>query len=147
MPEALWTSGSVRVDAWLWAARCVKTRTEIDGETVKASFRVTAAPKGTTTGWWLGPFSCKGRGFCPSCGGRRMATLALRLVDDLLPWVAVRQLVLLDANRIERMHAALRSRWRERPTRSATESGSRRLLSVVQEHRPPRRASARQRVR
>jgi hypothetical protein len=42
----------------------------------------------------LVPFSCKGRGFCPSCGGRRMATLALRWIDDLLPRVAVRQLVL-----------------------------------------------------
>ena len=42
----------------------------------------------------LVPFSCKGRGFCPSCGGRRMATLAHRWTDGLLPRVAVRQLVL-----------------------------------------------------
>jgi len=42
----------------------------------------------------LVPFSCKGRGFCPSCGGRRMATLAHRWTDELLPRVAVRQLVL-----------------------------------------------------
>ena len=39
------------------------------------------------------PFSCKGRGFCPSCGGRRMATRALAWTDRLLPSVAVRQLV------------------------------------------------------
>ena len=33
----------------------------------------------------LVPFSCKGRGFCPSCGGRRMATLAHRWTDELVP--------------------------------------------------------------
>src|SRR5262249_54379538 len=27
------------------------------------------------------PFSCKGRGFCPSCGGRRMTERAAHLVD------------------------------------------------------------------
>ena len=31
------------------------------------------------------PFSCKGRGFCPSCGGRRMAERAAHLVDHVLP--------------------------------------------------------------
>jgi hypothetical protein len=40
------------------------------------------------------PFSCKGRGFCPSCGGRRMAEIAARLVDDVLPRVPIRQWVL-----------------------------------------------------
>jgi len=40
------------------------------------------------------PFSCKGRGFCPSCGGRRMAAQAAHLVDAVLPRVAVRQWVL-----------------------------------------------------
>ena len=39
-------------------------------------------------------FSCKGRGFCPSCGGRRMAETAAHLVDAVLPEVAVRQWVL-----------------------------------------------------
>ena len=33
----------------------------------------------------LVPFSCKGRGFCPSCGGRRMTECAARLVDEVLP--------------------------------------------------------------
>ncbi len=42
----------------------------------------------------LVPFSCKGRGFCPSCGGRRMTEYAGRLVDDVLPRVPVRQWVL-----------------------------------------------------
>jgi hypothetical protein len=39
----------------------------------------------------LVPFSCKGRGFCPSCGGRRMTESAARLVDEVLPRVPVRQ--------------------------------------------------------
>ncbi len=39
-------------------------------------------------------FSCKGRGFCPSCGGRRMADTAAHLVDRVLPEVSVRQWVL-----------------------------------------------------
>ena len=38
-------------------------------------------------------FSCKGRGFCPSCGGRRMADTAAWLVDRVLPCVPVRQWV------------------------------------------------------
>ncbi|MCP3972688.1 MAG: transposase, partial [Rhodobacteraceae bacterium] len=39
-------------------------------------------------------FSCKGRGVCPSCGTRRMAATAMRLVEDVLPPVPVRQFVL-----------------------------------------------------
>jgi len=39
-------------------------------------------------------FSCKGRGFCPSCLGRRMADTAAHLVDRVLPEVPVRQWVL-----------------------------------------------------
>ena len=39
-------------------------------------------------------FSCKGRAFCPSCGGRRMADTAGHLVDRVLPEVPVRQWVL-----------------------------------------------------
>lgn len=42
----------------------------------------------------LVPFSCKRRGFCPSCGGRRMADTAAHLVDRVLPEVPVRQWVL-----------------------------------------------------
>jgi len=38
-------------------------------------------------------FSCKGRGFCPSCGGRRMSELAAHLVDRVLPHVPIRQWV------------------------------------------------------
>jgi len=39
-------------------------------------------------------FSCKGRGFCPSCGGRRLTERAAHLVDHVLPRVPVRQWVL-----------------------------------------------------
>lgn len=39
-------------------------------------------------------FSCKTRGFCPSCGGRRMAEGAANLVDKVIPRVATRQWVL-----------------------------------------------------
>ncbi len=38
-------------------------------------------------------FSCKRRGFCPSCLGRRMSDMAAHLVDELLPEVAIRQWV------------------------------------------------------
>ena len=39
-------------------------------------------------------YSCKGRAFCPSCGGRRMNAGALTLVDHVLPEVPIRQFVL-----------------------------------------------------
>ena len=40
------------------------------------------------------PFSCKCRGFCASCGCRRMADTAAHLVDHVFPEVPVRQWVL-----------------------------------------------------
>jgi hypothetical protein len=39
-------------------------------------------------------FSCKLRGLCPSCAGRRMANTAAHLVDRVIPRVPVRQWVL-----------------------------------------------------
>lgn len=39
-------------------------------------------------------FSCKRRGFCPSCGGRRMAETAAFLMDQVFPKVPIRQWVL-----------------------------------------------------
>ena len=39
-------------------------------------------------------FSCKRRGFCPSCGARRMAESAALLVDAVFPAQPVRQWVL-----------------------------------------------------
>jgi hypothetical protein len=38
-------------------------------------------------------FSCKRRGFCPSCAGRRMAQTAAHLVECVMPWVPTRQWV------------------------------------------------------
>jgi ribosomal protein S27E len=39
-------------------------------------------------------FSCKRRGFCPSCGTRRMVETSAHLVDHVFPRVPVRQWVL-----------------------------------------------------
>jgi hypothetical protein len=39
-------------------------------------------------------FSCKGRGFCPSCGGKRMTRMAQHLNDHVVPPVPIRQYVL-----------------------------------------------------
>ena len=36
-------------------------------------------------------FSCKRRGFCPSCGARRMIETSAHLVDHVFPEVPVRQ--------------------------------------------------------
>src|SRR6266702_4361761 len=38
-------------------------------------------------------FSCKRRGFCPSCAGRCMAQTAAHLVECVIPWVPTRQWV------------------------------------------------------
>jgi hypothetical protein len=39
-------------------------------------------------------FSCKGRGFCPSCLGRRMCATAANLIEEVLPEAPLRQWVL-----------------------------------------------------
>ena len=39
-------------------------------------------------------YSCKKRGFCPSCGGRRMSETAIHLVDSVLPVKPLRQWVI-----------------------------------------------------
>lgn len=39
-------------------------------------------------------FSCKRRGFCPSCGARRMAESSALLIDEVLPQQPIRQWVL-----------------------------------------------------
>jgi hypothetical protein len=38
--------------------------------------------------------SCKGRGLCPSCGGKRMTDIAAHITDRVVPRVPVRQFVL-----------------------------------------------------
>jgi Putative transposase/Transposase zinc-binding domain len=45
-------------------------------------------------------FSCKGRGFCPSCCGKRMTRIAEHLVDHVMPVVPVRQWVLTVPHRL-----------------------------------------------
>ena len=42
---------------------------------------------------WV-PTSCKTRGFCPSCGSRRMNVAAINLSEKVLPWVPIRQWVI-----------------------------------------------------
>ena len=39
-------------------------------------------------------FSCKLRGFCPSCGARRMVETSAHLIDHVIPAAPVRQWVL-----------------------------------------------------
>ena len=39
------------------------------------------------------PFSCKGRGFCPSCGHRRMLDSQAHITDAILPDLPIRQFV------------------------------------------------------
>jgi hypothetical protein len=39
-------------------------------------------------------FSCKKRGFCPSCGARRMAETAGLLADDVFPDMPLRQWII-----------------------------------------------------
>jgi hypothetical protein len=55
----------------------------------------------------LVPFSCKHRGICPSCAGRRMANTGAHLVDRVLPDVPLRQYVLSLPHEL-RMLAALK---------------------------------------
>ncbi len=40
------------------------------------------------------PFSCKCRGFCPSCAGRRMSERSIYLADTVIPFVPTRHWVL-----------------------------------------------------
>jgi ribosomal protein S27E len=42
--------------------------------------------------------SCKRRGFCPSCGARRMSQTAAHLVDQVIPHVPVRAMGLVAAD-------------------------------------------------
>jgi hypothetical protein len=44
--------------------------------------------------------SCKGRGFCSRCGGRRMTEQAAHLVDHVVPFVPMRQWVLTLPHRL-----------------------------------------------
>ena len=66
----------------------------------------------------LVPFSCKGRSFCPSCGGRRMTEGAARLVGGVLPRVPVRRWVLSLLYRLRYCSRGITG-WRGRCSRCA----------------------------
>ncbi len=109
-------------------------------------------------------FSCKGPGFCPSCGGRRMADTAAHLVDRVLPEGPVRQWVLsrplglrcrlaYDAPLtsavpgvfMRTVFAALRRRARKRPPAGSIRHVFERAGASIwstRGHGPPRRSSA-----
>ena len=92
-------------------------------------------------------FSCKGRGFCPGCCGRRMADRSARWVDGLLPDVPWRQWVLslpwdlrlraawsprvLTAI-VERFIAALRREFREEHRRRGGRGGEVAAATAIQ---------------
>jgi hypothetical protein len=82
------------------------------------------------------PLSCKTRGLCPSCGGRRMMTLTRHLLDATLPHVAMRQWVLslphalryrvaYDQELCTALHRALAAALRKRLRRLARAQGER----------------------
>jgi hypothetical protein len=71
------------------------------------SFGFARARCGTCGHDFLVAFSCKGRGVCPSCNGRRMAQAAAHLVDHVIPPVPVRQWVISVPKRL-RWHLAER---------------------------------------
>lgn len=95
----------------------------------------------------LVPFSCKGRGFCPSCGGRRMTERAADLVDRVLPRVPVRQWVLSLPHRLRYLLAwdhrlcravlgvfvrALLDFYRRQARRAGVDDGQSGTLTVIQ---------------
>lgn len=83
-------------------------------------------------------FSCKGRGFCPSCGARRMADTAAWLVDRVMPGEAPGQLTERRTPRRVGVRATARSRHGTRSTR-ARSSPARSATSCL----PTRRTAAR----
>lgn len=82
-------------------------------------------------------FSCKRRGFCPSCGARRMVESAALLVDEVLPHLPMRQWVLsfpfqlrfLFASRPEIMGHVLGLVYRAIETHLIQQSGCTRALA------------------
>jgi len=61
-------------------------------------------------------FSCKRRGFCPSCGAKRMVESTVLLVDTVLPHQPIRQWVLSVPFQLR---SAVRSRIRHSSTSSS----------------------------
>jgi hypothetical protein len=80
------------------------------------------------------PLSCKARGLCPSCGGRRMMAITRHVLDAVLPHVPTRQWVLslphalryrlaYDQKLCTAVHRALTRALRSRLRRLARERG------------------------
>jgi hypothetical protein len=67
-------------------------------------------------------FSCKGRGFCPSCAGRRMCATSLNLLDHVLPAVGLRQFVLTVPFELPALLAYNAAPWPPSPACSSTPS-------------------------
>ncbi len=90
-------------------------------------------------------FSCKGRGFCPSCCGRRMADTAAHLVDHVLPHAPVRQWVLTFPFRIRFLLASsprLCTAVRGIVTRTLLSWLEQRALAAAAAQRPARSRSS-----
>jgi hypothetical protein len=74
-------------------------------------------------------FSCKGRGFCPRCGGRRMAERSAHLIDQVFPDVPVRQWVLSLPHRLRYLLA-----WDHELCRAVTGLAVRTVLGFLRRH-------------
>ena len=83
----------------------------------------------------LVPFSCKGRGFCPSCGGRRMTERAARLVTEALP----RRPVLVEGGSWRALLPVQRERARVAQPPTYRERPLCRLASLLRRPHPDRR--------
>jgi Transposase zinc-binding domain/Putative transposase len=71
-------------------------------------------------------FSCNGRGFCPRCGGRRMAERSAHLIDHFFPDVPVRQWVLSLPHRLRYLLA-----WDHELCRAVTGVAMRTVLGFL----------------
>jgi hypothetical protein len=95
----------------------------------------------------LVPLSCKARGICPSCDGRRMVERAAHLVDAVLPPVPMRQWVLTFPQRVRYLLAwdhqlccavlgvfvrAVMSHQRRRAKQQGVASGRSGAVTVIQ---------------
>ncbi|MBK8763866.1 MAG: transposase zinc-binding domain-containing protein [Burkholderiaceae bacterium] len=78
-------------------------------------------------------FSCKRRGFCPSCGARRMSQTAAHLVDHVIPHVPVRS----EVNSIRRALAAARAESAALKRRVSELERSLRQSARIAHARPP----------
>ncbi|WP_229297607.1 transposase zinc-binding domain-containing protein, partial [Klebsiella pneumoniae] len=75
-------------------------------------------------------FSCKRRGFCPSCGARRMAESAALLVDEVLPEQPMRQWVLSFPFQLRFLFGVVCGKGRNPTIRASPNSQRRFLISV-----------------